>query len=75
MNLTDIPLGDVIYWRMVFGAVVSEVVGAWCPVVSKFALRVSALYPVELCVHGLCFVGGGCFIDHSNVSRVFALDW
>ena len=68
MNLTDIPLGEVIYWRMVFGAVVSEVVGACCPVVLKLALQVSALYPVELHVHGLYFAGDDRFVGHSNVS-------
>ena len=46
MNLTGLPLGKVIYWRMFFGAVVSEVVGAWFPVVAKLALRVSASEPV-----------------------------
>ena len=42
MNLTDLPMGEVIYWRMIFDAVVSEVVGAWCPVVAKLDLRVLA---------------------------------
>ena len=74
MNLIDIPLGEVIYGRMVLGALVSKVFVSLCSEVAKLALWVSALQPVKLHFRGLCFAGGDRFIGQSNGSRVVALD-
>ena len=49
--LSDIPLGEVVDWGMVLGAVVAKTVGARRPEVSELALSISALEPVELHVH------------------------
>ena len=49
--MSDIPLGEVVYWWMVLGAVVAKIVGDRCSEVSELALSVSALDPVKLHVH------------------------
>ena len=50
-NLSDIPLGEVVYWGVFLGAVVTNIVGARCPEVSELALSISTSEPVELHVH------------------------
>ena len=42
-NMSDLPLGDVVDWGMVPGAVVAKIVGASCPEVSELALSISAI--------------------------------
>ena len=50
-NLWYLQLGEVVDWEVVLGAVVAKIVGARCPEISKLALSISALEPVELHVH------------------------
>ena len=73
-NLSDLPLGEVVDWDMVLGATVAKVVRERWPEVPELALSISAMEPVKLHVHWLCFAGDGCFIGESNCSGVFALD-
>ena len=47
-NLSDLPLGEVVDWGGVLGAVVAKIVGARCPEVPELALSISATEPVKL---------------------------
>ena len=73
-NLLDLPLGVVVYWGMVLGAVVTNIVRARCPEVPELALSISVSEPVKLHVHWLCFAGDDGFIGNSNCSEVVSLD-
>ena len=74
-NLSDLPLGEVVDWGMLLGAVVAQVVRSRCPEVPELALIISATQPVKLHVHCLFFVRDDCFIGDSNCSGVVTLDW
>ena len=50
-NLSDLPLGEVVDWGVVLGAVVAKIVGAMCPEVPELALSISATEPLKLHVH------------------------
>ena len=50
-NLTDFPLGEVVDWGMVLGAVVAKVVRARCTEVPELDLSISATEPVRLYAH------------------------
>ena len=49
--MSDLPLGEVVDWGMVLGAVVAKIVGARCPEVPELALRISETEPVKLHAH------------------------
>ena len=50
-NLSDLLLGEVVYWGMVLSAVVAKDVGSRCPEVPELSLSISATEAVKLHVH------------------------
>ena len=49
--MSDLPLGEVVDWGVVLGAVFAKVVGARCLEVPELALSISATEPVKLHIH------------------------
>ena len=62
----------MMYWRMVFGDIVTFVVASWCPIVAKLLLSYSTAEPVVFHIHGLEFFHN-IVVDYSERRGVVSL--
>ena len=67
-------MGLVVGCRMMFGAVVGPVFGAFIPVIAKLALRFTAAKPVKTVVHGFGLFLDDGVVDDTDRSGVVSLD-
>ena len=62
----------MMYWRVVFGDIVTFVITSWCPIVAKLLLRDSIAEPVVFHIHGLEFFHD-VVVDYSERHGVVCL--
>jgi hypothetical protein len=60
---------------VLFGEIITQVVGALAPVDKKLILTGLILYPIETHVHGFGFALGNCAVGYPGGARVVCLDW
>ena len=68
------PMGLMIKWGAIFGAIIGNIVGTRSPKGPELALRFAAAEPVVLYVHGFGITLYDGFIRNTNCSGVITLD-